>query len=272
MGEEAKMGEMTLSSRWADALDAWAIPEDILAAAPESPWGFPAGVFVEVARAALESPWTPTHERAAERVPVGGAVLDVGCGAGAASLPIAPPAGRIVAVDQGVEMLRAIADLGAGRADIVPVEGRWPDVADRVEAVDVVVCANVAYNVADLGGFVAALTDAARDRVVLELSDRHPQQPLAPLWEHFWGVTRPAGPTADDAVEVVREATGAAVSAERWTRARSFMGDRGPDSVAWIRRRLCLPADADAEVAEQLRRLHELAPSSMVTLWWPGRA
>jgi hypothetical protein len=50
------------------------------------------------------------------------------------------------------------------------------------------------------------------------------------------------------------------------------MGDRGPDSVAWIRRRLCLPADADSEVAEQLRRLDELAPSSMVTLWWPGRA
>src|SRR5690242_19740348 len=97
----------TASARWAEALAAWAIPERILNAAPESPWGFPPGVFVAVARAALDSPWTPTHRRAAEVLPPGGVVLDVGSGAGAASLPVAPPAGRIVAVDQDIEMLRA---------------------------------------------------------------------------------------------------------------------------------------------------------------------
>ena len=267
------MGDVTSSSaRWADALAAWAIPDAILAKAPESPWGFPSGVFVEVARAAIERPWTPTHRRAADELPAGGVVLDVGSGAGAASLPIAPPAGRIVAVDEASEMLRAFAEVGAGRAELETVQGRWPHVADRVDPVDVAVCANVAYNVADLGGFVSALTDVARRRVVLELSDRHPQQPLAPLWEHFWGVSRPVRPTADDAVAVVREVTGAPVAAERWVREGSFMGRRGPDAVAWIRRRLCLPADADGEVAEQLQRLPELAPSAMVTLWWPGQA
>jgi hypothetical protein len=152
------------------------------------------------------------------------------------------------------------------------VPGRWPDVADRVEPVDVVVCANVAYNVADLGPFVVALTRAARERVVLELSATHPQQPLSPLWEHFWGLTRPDRPTADDAELVVIEETGAVVHADRWSRARSFMGDRSPDTVAWVRRRLCLPATADPEVASQLESLGGLAPSAMVTLWWPGSA
>ncbi len=263
---------MTAAARWGEALAAWAIPDAILAAAPESPWGFPSGVFVEVARAALDGPPTPTHRRAAAALPPGGVVLDVGSGAGAASLPLAPPAGRIVAVDQDAEMLRALADLGAGRADIELVAGRWPDAADRVGPVDVVVCANVAYNVADLGGFVAALAAVARHRVVLELSARHPQEPLGPLWRHFWGIARPAGPTADDALAVVREATGAPVSTERWERSRAFMGDRGPETVAWVRRRLCLPAEADVEVAEQLDRLAELAPSAMVTLWWPDQA
>jgi len=56
---------------------------------------------------------------------------------------------------------------------------------------------------------------------------------------------------------------------ERWERSRSFMGDRGPGTVAWMRRRLCLPAGADAEVAEQLDRLAELALSAMVTCGGP---
>src|SRR5664280_2775344 len=39
------------------------------------------------------------HRRAAEALPPDDVVLDVRSGAGAASLPLAPPAGRIVAVD-----------------------------------------------------------------------------------------------------------------------------------------------------------------------------
>lgn len=263
---------MRSATRWADALASWAIPEAILAAAPASPWGFPPGVFRDVAQAALGGALSPTHRRALDALPPGGSVLDVGSGAGAASLPLAPPAGRIVAVDEDPEMLRALVDLAAGRAEIETVSGRWPDVADRITPVDVVVCANVAYNVADLGPFVVALTRAARHRVVLELSATHPQSALSPLWKHFWGVERPDRPTAADAELVVVEETGAVVHAERWSRARSFMGDRSPDTVAWVRRRLCLPATADAEIASQLESLGELAPSAMVTLWWPGGA
>lgn len=259
--------------RWAEQLADWAIPDRILASAPESPWGFPAGVSVEVAKAAIAGRPSPTHRRAGEVLPTGGAVLDVGSGAGAASLPLVPPAAHIVAVDQDPEMLAALVELAGNQVDVTTIPGRWPDVAAQVATVDVVVCANVAYNVADLGPFVVALTEAARQRVVMELSAVHPQQPLSPLWRHFWDLERPAGPTADDAVAVVREATGLEVRAERWERTSSFMGEqRGPDRVEWMRRRLCLPASADAELAAQLATLETTAPTAMVTLWWPGRA
>ena len=40
--------------RWRKQLDGWAIPEEILAAAPESPWGFPVGLFRSRARRAAQ--------------------------------------------------------------------------------------------------------------------------------------------------------------------------------------------------------------------------
>lgn len=263
---------VTAAERWAEALREWAIPEEILAAAPESPWGFPLDVFGEIARGALADPLTPTHRVAAEALPEGGVLLDVGSGTGAASLPIAPPAGRLVAVDEDPRMLAALAELAGGRAAVELVEGQWPGVADRAGETDVAVCANVAYNVADLGPFIAALTAVARHRVVLELSASHPQSPLSPFWQHFWGLSRPTGPTAEDAEAVVLEVTGTAPRDERWTRARSYMGGRGPETVGRVRRRLCLSPEADAEVAALLEEWPEVGPSAMVTLWWPGQA
>jgi 2-polyprenyl-3-methyl-5-hydroxy-6-metoxy-1,4-benzoquinol methylase len=263
---------MTANKRWAEALGQWAIPEAIVASAHESPWGFRVDLFVDVARHALAAPLTPTHHRVAEALPPGGLLLDVGAGAGAASLPVAPPGGRLVAVDQDGRMLEALAELAGDRVPVDLVEGPWPGVASIVGRVDVAVCANVAYNVADLGSLVGALTAAARHRVVLELSTVHPQASLSPLWQRFWGLRRPEGPTVEDAEAVVRETAGTTPACERWSRRRSFMGDAGPDTTAWVRRRLCLPPDRDGEVAAALEELPELAPSSMATLWWPGQA
>jgi hypothetical protein len=151
------------------------------------------------------------------------------------------------------------------------VEGRWPDVAGRAGPADVVVCANVAYNVGSLGPFVAALTSAARHRVVLELSAVHPQSSLSPLWRQFWNLSRPTGPTAEDAAAVIQETVGLRPAIQRWRRSWSFMGERGPSTVAWIRRRLCLPEERDAEVAAALDQLPELGPSAVATMSWPGR-
>jgi SAM-dependent methyltransferase len=269
---------MNAAERWRDALQRWAIPEEILSAAPESPWTFPVELFATRADAAVSAP-TPSARRAGEALPEGGTVLDVGSGAGAASLPLASHARRITAVDTSEAMLGAFAER-AERAGVEHREvlGRWPDAADRVEAVDVVVCHHVFYNVPDLAPFVDALTARARRRVTVELTPEHPTHDLGPLWLRFHGLVRPTEPTADDAVAVIRETLGVDPNRRDWTAPAGGTLTRA-QMVAWIRRRLCLPADRDPEVAAEIDdRLVEhdgrvsFGPREVVTLWWPGSA
>src|SRR2546430_17593255 len=86
------------AERWANALAEWAIPPEILARAPVSPWEFPPGVLERRADRAA-TPRTPSDRVAAAALPAAGAVLDVGCGAGAASLPLAGGASLPAGVD-----------------------------------------------------------------------------------------------------------------------------------------------------------------------------
>jgi SAM-dependent methyltransferase len=263
--------------RWREDLDSWAIPPEILAAAPETPWGCPPGLFARsaeealAARGALTEPKqaTPSQRRALEALPEGGSVLDVGAGGGAASLPLCPPAAAVTAVDQSAEMLAAFADLADREGiDHRQVEGLWPDVADQVGPADVVVCHHVLYNVGDLVPFVAALTDHARRGVVVEITAEHPQASLNPLWEHFHGIARPTRPTAEDAATVLRD-LGLEVDVEPWEAPPRWHDGHRDQLVPFFRRRLCLPAERDREVAAMLPPFR---PGTHVTLWWPGRA
>ena len=267
--------------RWREQLDGWAIPEEILAAAPESPWGFPVGLFRSRARRAGSGPATPSNLEAARHLPPGGVVLDVGAGGGAASLPLAATAGRLVAVDESPGMVAAF--LAAAEAAGVPaqgVEGRWPEVAGRVGPADVVVCHHVLYNVADLAPFVTALTGHARRRVVAELTERHPLAGLRPLWRRFHGLDRPDGPGAGDAAAALA-ALGLEATRQDWESADRFGHDDFDELVAFTRRRLCLPASRDPEVAQALleqgtRQVGGVwvsgQPRRVVTLSWPGTA
>jgi SAM-dependent methyltransferase len=258
------------AQRWADQLAEWAIPQEILDQAPESPWSFPPALFH--AAPPESEPDTPSGTRAREAVPVGGTVLDVGAGGGAASLRLVPPAAHITALDEGADMLTSFVaradELGIDHSE---VHGRWPDVAPNAPVVDVVVSNHVLYNVPDLGPFVLALTDHARERVVVEISAKHPTAVQAPLWLHFHGLVRPDGPTADDAVAVMRE-VGLDVSVEHSTHPpRPAHVDRA-QRVAFVRRRLCLPAERDPEVDALLPDETAVPPREVATIWWPGSA
>jgi SAM-dependent methyltransferase len=267
--------------RWREQLEGWAIPEEILAAAPESPWGCPVGLFRSRALRAGTRPATPSNREAARRLPAGGAVLDVGAGGGAASLPLAGVAGRLVAVDESPAMVAAF--LAAAEAAGVPaegVQGRWPEVAGRVAPADVVVCHHVLYNVADLAPFAEALTGHARHRVVVELTDRHPLVDLGPLWRRFHDLERPTGPGADDATAAL-EALGLRVARQDWESRDRFGFDDFDELVAFTRRRLCLPARRDPEVAAALldqgtRQVDGVwvsgQPRRVTTLSWAGSA
>jgi SAM-dependent methyltransferase len=267
--------------RWREQLDGWAIPEEILASAPESPWGFPVGLFRSRAARAGQRPATPSNLEAARFLPAGGTVLDVGAGAGAASLPLAGTAGRLVAVDESPAMVASfLATAGRRGVPAEGVEGRWPEVAGQVGPADVVVCHHVLYNVADLAPFAGALTGHARRRVVAELTERHPLVGLAPLWRRFHGLERPTGPGADDAVAAL---AGAGLEPDRqdWEQRDRFGFDDFDELVAFTRRRLCLPAERDPEVAEALleQGTHQVdgvwvsgQPRRVTTLSWPGSA
>src|ERR1035441_5626198 len=83
----------------------WALPDSILAAAPESPWGFPAELFRSRAELATPGDLTYTNRRARGALPQGGTGLDVGCGAGAASLPLQARCSLVIGVDESAEQL-----------------------------------------------------------------------------------------------------------------------------------------------------------------------
>jgi SAM-dependent methyltransferase len=267
--------------RWRARLEALAIPEEILARAPESPWGFPVGLFQARAEQARAQPPTPSNRQALRCLPPGGTVLDVGAGGGAASLPLAARAGRLVAVDPLPGMLEAFqAAARAAGVAATTVQGQWPEVAGEVAPADVVVCNDVLYNVPDLAPFALALTSHARARVVTQVTAGHPLASLAPLWRRFHGLERPPGPAADDAVAALR-ALGLEVVREDWTIRYGGGFQRFEDLVAFTRRRLCLPAERDPELAEALEPLsvHDeagfrMAPleRAIVTLSWPGTA
>ena len=260
----------TAAARWAEELAAWAIPPEILDAAPESPWGFPPALFQAPDPEAV--PDTPSRRRALEALPEAGTVLDVGSGGGAASLALVPPAARIVAVDESAEMLATLAAAAEGRGvDHAEHAGRWPDIAAAVPVADVVVCHHVFYNVAGLAEFALALTAHARHRVVAELTATHPLTAQGPLWRHFHGIDRPEGPTAELAAAVLDEA-GLRVAAEPYPAAPRSERDRA-ELVAFVRRRLCLPPERDPEVDALLPsdQTH-LLPRKVVTLWWEGSA
>ena len=266
------------AERWGEALRSWAIPQEILDAAPESPWGFP----VECFRVEEPSVRTPTHRAVAEVLPGNGSLIDVGCGGGGASLPLAPSLSQLVAVDEDAGMLedlRRAAAIANPDLDVVTVRGTWP-CRVPIEAVDVAVCANVLYNVADVSPFLAALESICTLRVVLEITAMHPVAWMNDLWMRFHGLTRPATPTAADAIAVI-EGTGATVHSVEHPHIPVFSGfaDR-QDAIAFIRRRLCLPASEDARIAESLGDLLAKGPhgwhvgpesQESVTLWWEPR-
>lgn len=253
--------------KWGETLAQWAIPTELIDAAEESPYFFPTEVFTATADSALaRDADTVSDAVALEALGTGGTVLDIGAGAGAASLRLRPD--HVTAVDSSVEMLEAFAE----RADRVgiphrEVHGTWPQVAFSIEAVDVVVCHHVVYNVADLAAFASAIDAHRSRRAVLELTAVHPMTWMTPYWKAMHGIDQPDRPTADDAVAVLR-ALGLPVNRSDWKRELEMIGELDEHAVARIARRLCL----DPERIPELRAVLDDTPPpqlrDVVTLWW----
>jgi len=263
---------------WTESLASWAIPEEILAGAPESPWHFPVALFARRAKAAGSQP-TFSDQRALEALPEKGKGLDVGCGGGAASMALAGRASRLIGVDTSAEMLDAFRHSArAAGVEAEAIEGSWPDVAERTPVADVAVCHHVAYNAQDLAAFALRLTDHARSRVVVELTTLHPTSDLNPLWLRFHGLVRPTRPTSDDAEAVLLEA-GLRPERHDWNAPRPGGYESVEEMVAHVRRLVCLPPERDPEIREALAPriverggLFGFVDRPVTTLWWHGSA
>jgi SAM-dependent methyltransferase len=252
------------TERWAEELEAWKIPDEILSRAPVPPWGFPADLF-----AAGDSYMGAMHRHALEALGDGGSVLDIGCGGGAASMPLVSPATELIGVDDLPAMLTAFAKAAeAAGVRHTEVLGRWPEVAGQVPTAAVVVCRNVVYNVADIVPFVRALASHSTRLVVVELTEAHPSVSLAQLWMRFWKLARPDGPTAELFIRVLHE-IGIDPTVERETRP-SIKAQVDPAAhLAFLRRRLCLDSSRDQEIAAALDSDAHLDETTAVVVAWP---
>ena len=266
-----------LAQRWSEALASWAIPPEILERAERDPWALPVECFADRADRAVKEPEGPSFERAAEPLRQrSGAVLDVGAGAGAASLPLAPWATRITAVDDKAPMLAAFVERATALGvDHTTVEGTWPEVSATVPAHDVAVVHHVVYNVPDLVPFLRALDAVALRRVVLELPAHHPLTWMSPLWEKFHGVSRPTAPAAGDLVEILSALDVSDLSAEYWMTQREagFAADamdRMPQAEL-IAQRLCLPSSRVQEVDAALDDVDRTHRDLVTVSWTPSQ-
>lgn len=258
---------MSAGKYWSEQLAAWAIPSEILAQAPTSPWIHPVELF-EVAANVIQPPSLSTELELAA-LPDGGSVLDIGCGGGRGAIALANRAHLLIGVDHQQGMLNKFAGAAAGRnVEHLEIFGDWPANAADVPIADVAIAHHVIYNVSDLEGFAKAMNSHAKNRVVLEAPDRHPLSNLADLWLHFWNLTRPNGPTAQDALGAIREAGYEAqigyFEDEPRPSGHSLSMEK---QVEFTRVRLCLPDSKDEELRTILMNRIE-QPRRLAAIWW----
>ncbi len=234
---------MAAAEQWRRQLEQWAIPDELLARVEESPYGWSQALWKRRSRASEASPESPTVGIVADLLPMPGTVLDIGIGRGRASLPLAQLEHRLIGVDESIEMLEGLSeDAAALGVEVERYQGRWPDVASAVPSADVVMAANVAYNVQDIEPFLQAALDHATVALVLEVTDRHPWAHLGPLYREVHGIDRPDGPTAADLIVVVSEVLGRPSEVHRWERPGQMWFESWEELIDHYGRRLVVPA------------------------------
>lgn len=251
------------AEKWRNDLALWAIPKEILEQAPEKPWIHPPALFQipDVIKDSL------SHQRAREAMPVGGSVLDIGCGGGIGAFAITPPAAHLIGVDEQEEMLELFSE-NAKRygVSVETVLGQWPAVSDQTPVADVVTVHHVAFNVGEIVPFLKALNNHARKRVVIEVPVIHPMSNMNEGWKHFWNVIRPTVPVASDLVEVLDE-IGIAATIE-YFEGEILLDKRVDGAEGFIRRRLCLPESRQGDVDAFLTS-HPLPDRrKLAVIWW----
>jgi len=266
----------TAAERWRRDLEAWAIPQHLLDAVPESPHGWPTHLWHRMQE--TESGESPTRVVLLDLLGEQGTLLDVGAGTGRASLPIAALGHPVTAVEPTPGMVEGLRHEAASRGLTVPViEASWPAASSMTDRHDVVLSADVVYDVPDAAPFLEGLQAVARVGVVIEMGARHPWSPLTPYYRTLHGLERPEGPSSEDLAGVVAEVLGVEPRVQHWQSERG--GLRFADLQELLdlyRRRLVLPVERRDElldlltpdVVEEDGWLCLARQRTEATLWW----
>ena len=267
---------MSAADSWRQQLEDWKIPDALLAAVEESPYGWSQKLWKRRAARAVELDRSSPTLDLVRDLADGGSVLDVGAGTGRASLPLVRDGYRVTMVEPNQAMRAGLAELKA-EYEFEVVEGRWPAVAGEVEPHAVALSAHVVYDVAEVAPFLEALDQTSTRGVVLEMTPAHPWVNLGPLYRELHGLDRPLGPTVDDLAAVVREAVGTEPVIHRWSRPTDMVFDTVEEAIEFTAQRLVLPRGRWPELEERLlprltgRAGHwQIEPTEreLCTLWW----
>jgi SAM-dependent methyltransferase len=268
------------AGHWRRELNAWVIPQDLLDAAPQSPYGWPASLWRRRTAAALAvDRRTPAFDVTARLAGPGGAILDIGAGTGRASLPLARAGHPVTALEPSETMLAGLADASVG-LPVTVVAGRWPESKELVGIHRVAMCAHVVFDVAELGPFLTAMNERSSAGVVIEMTDRHPWVHLGPYYRALHGLERPVGPGWEDLVAVVHEVLRVDPAVEHWQRPTDLWFESFDEILEFYARRLLIGPDRWPELRALLEPDIVSGPGGyqvgtedrdLVTVWW-GRA
>ena len=269
----------TASDRWRRLLEAWAIPQALLDAASDSPYGWSTELWKRRTQIAGEQGFdSTTNEVVGSLLGSAGSLLDVGAGTGRASLIHGVAGHPLTAVEKDPGLAAGFQQRAAEMGvEAVLVEGAWPDVAPSVGIHDLAMCANVVYDVQDIDPFLGTLSQHGRVGVVVELTVDHPWSGLAPYYRALHHLERPHGPTYQDFVEVVQEVCAIRPEVEIWTRPGQAWFESWDEILDHYGKRLVLPAGRRRELRTLLAPDTEVDDDrlyvgtrerTMVTLWW----
>lgn len=265
------MVKTSLCDAWGNSLAEWAIPEEIVQRTARSPWALRPEKFAPTSSRTL----TPTVGKVAELLvavedPNPRSLIDVGCGAGGVSLLLLAMIDSLIVVDESKAMLEALkANLDASinkEITFRAIEGRWPDVAPDAGNAQVIVCANVLYNVPRPCEFIEALNNAAKSAVVIELHEQHPHSVANDAWKYFWNIDRPRGPSGFDLFQIV-EAMGYSPQTDTFYRDSPGSRPLDDDLIESIAQRICLDKTREIELRKFLEG-NPIQRQQFRMIWW----